>query len=304
LRYLLRREMSDFNKVLSQFSKSKPSYRYSSAKKLLQIISEQKLRESAVVVAAGGELLDHHKSKLGEDVWDMYERVFMAALDCHDNKHRDRCIDALIARFPDSNRVRMLSGLLKEERGDYTGALELYDIIMEQDPVNMKVWKRKVCIHKAQGCIPDAITELTKYTKVFPTDQGAWQELAALYISIGKFEMAKFCLEELLMFVPENYLYHLQYAEVLFSLSSHKKENNYILLARQYYCQSLELNPDNNLRALYGLILCLRRKNGCTKPLHRQLYEWSVNRLKTHYRTQLPEWDEDEEAIVTAAIQS
>lgn len=296
--------MSEFNKVFEKFNRSKASYRYSSAKKLLQIITEQKLRESSVVVAAGREILDHHQSKLGDEVWDMYERVFIAALDCHDHKYRDKCMDALMARFPDSNRVRMLSGLLIEVHGDYKGAMDLYNKILDNDPVNIRVWKRKVCIHKAQGNIEDAILELNKYTKVFATDAEAYQELATLYISIGKFEMAKFCLEELLMFSPENYLFHLQYAEVLFSLSSYKKDNNNIILARQYYCQSLELNADNNLRALYGLILCLRRKNGCTKPLHRQLYEWAVDKLKSHYRTNLPEWNATEEAIISAAIES
>lgn len=296
--------MNEFNKMLAKFNKASPSYRYSSAQKLLQIISEQKLRKSAVVVAAGRELLDYHQSKFGDDIWDMYERVFMAALDCHDNKSRDLCIDALMAKFPDSNRVRMLSGLMKEVHGDYQGAMTDYNGILEQDPVNMRVWKRKICVYKAKGSVEDAIGELNKYTKAFPSDQEAYQELAELYLSIGKVEMAKFCLEELLMFSPENYLYHLQYAEVLFALSSHNKDNNYIILARQYYCQSLELNPDNNLRALYGLILCLRRKNGCTKPIHRELYKWSVDKLKAHYRSHLPKWDESEEAVISAAIQS
>jgi len=297
-------EMSEFKKTLEKFNKSKPSYRYATANKLLELVTQNQLRQSAVVVAAGSELLDHHQSKLGNGIWDLYERVFMAALDCHNHDRRDQCMDALMARFPESRRVRMLSGLLKEMHGDYKGAMSLYEKILDNDPVNVRVWKRKVCIHKAQGHIDDAILELNKYTKVFPADVDAHQELATLYISIGKFEMAKFCLEELLMFSPENYLYHLQYAEVVFSLSSHKKDNNNIALARMYYCQSLELNPDNNLRALYGLILCLRRKNGCTKPVHRHLYDWAVDKLKSHYRAHLPEWDELEESIVSAAIQS
>ena len=61
-------------------------------------------------------------------------------------------------------------------------------------------------------------------------------------------------MEELLLLCPENYLYHLQYADILYTLGG---KDNYKLSA-QYYAQSIELNSTHNVRALYGYLLATK----------------------------------------------
>ena len=101
----------------------------------------------------------------------MYERVYLAALDCHNYEVRDACLDAIVLKFPDSNRAKVLNGLLIEAEGEYKEANELYDEVLKADPVNKLAWKRKVCIQKQMGDVNAAIGSLNKFLKVFCSDE-------------------------------------------------------------------------------------------------------------------------------------
>ena len=71
-------------------------------------------------------------------------------------------------------------------------------------------------------------------------------------------------------------------------------------VARQYYAQSLELKPNNNLRAVYGLILTLKSRNGtqtATNP--QELYKWSVDQLLAHYKKYQPQLIELAKTVLT-----
>jgi tetratricopeptide (TPR) repeat protein len=118
--------------------------------------------------------------------------------------------------------------------------------------VEQNAWKRKVALCKGEGDISSAIVELNRYLEVFQIDNDAWQELLDLYVAQRKFDLAKFVAEELIAAAPENYLNHLQYADILYTIGG--REN--VEMASVYYSQSLELNStQNNLRAFYGTIL-------------------------------------------------
>jgi tetratricopeptide (TPR) repeat protein len=138
--------------------------------------------------------------------------------------------------------------------------------------------KRLICLRKAAGDLAGATKELTTYLKTFASDEHAWLELVDLYVQTGKLELAKFASEELLLMMPESFLYHLQYAEIVYSLGG--KTNH--TLARQYYAQSLELKPDNNLRALYGLMLCLSAT--ASNALSPEMHTFSADKITALYR--------------------
>eukprot|EP00455_Lapot_gusevi_P045096 TRINITY_DN5733_c0_g1_i5.p1 TRINITY_DN5733_c0_g1~~TRINITY_DN5733_c0_g1_i5.p1 ORF type:complete len:209 (+),score=32.56 TRINITY_DN5733_c0_g1_i5:193-819(+) len=196
----------------------------------------------------------------------------------------------LIKQFGSGLRVRRLRGMWLEANGDFQKADEVYTSILKEDPTNMMAWKRKIALLKAGSPPPVVISELNNYLEIFQTDDSAWQELANLYVQQQKYDYAKFCFEELLTAAPENYLYHLQYAEVLYTIGG----RNNVELARQYYAQSLQLNPQNNLRALYGICLCMKAL-GNAKPVRQQearvadsLHNQCVERLTQLYREQSP----------------
>jgi tetratricopeptide (TPR) repeat protein len=74
--------------------------------------------------------------------------------------------------------------------------------------------KRKVAIAKAENNIEEAIKQLNQYLTVYMADVEAYAELADLYLSLQDYKKAAFCVEELILNNPHNYLYHLKYADV------------------------------------------------------------------------------------------
>lgn len=140
-----------------------------------------------------------------------------------------------------------------------------------------------------------AIEELNDYLKIFMADTTAWQELGDLYLddqqyaselrflcahhmvliltslrSFYRYEYAGFCYEELILAEPLNHYYHNRYAEVCPEWRSTSVRRSpqdplsvlqilYTLgdyaTARKYFAHSLELNQENNNRALFGLAL-------------------------------------------------
>jgi len=236
-------------------------------KHFLEYTKEKKLREPALVLRCGKALLDHHAKALGNEVWGVYERVCMSAVDVNDLVLAEQCYKKLRAKFGKSARVTILEGVILEAQGKHTQAEVLYDAIIKDDPVHQAASKRKICVAKERGDTVLAIELLNKFLKLSSSDEHAWLELTDLYLSLGKLELAKFSLEELLLLSPDNYLYHLKYAEISYTLGG--KSN--VAIARQYYAQSLELKPQDNLRAQYGLIMCLRAKgsNKLSDDMHR-----------------------------------
>ena len=75
----------------------------------------------------------------------MYEQVYIAALEFGDIDLVDVCSEALNKRFPDSVRVKRLLGMQYEFNKEYKKALDLYNNLLQSNPSNLLVLKRKVC---------------------------------------------------------------------------------------------------------------------------------------------------------------
>lgn len=207
-------------------------------------------RNSDEVIDIGECLLLEHASKLGDEKWAIYEQVAMAALDFGRLELASECIEALRKQFPKSARVMRLSGMLFEADGDYERADSIYESLLEEDPANVLLRKRRVAILKAQQRVTEAIDELNEYLTTFMSYQEAWMELSELYIGLQEYSKAAFCLEELILQQPHNHLYHERYAEVQYTIGTHEAVER----ARKYFAQALKLEP-NNRRALLGLFL-------------------------------------------------
>uniref|UniRef100_A0A3B3Y912 ER membrane protein complex subunit 2 n=1 Tax=Poecilia mexicana TaxID=48701 RepID=A0A3B3Y912_9TELE len=211
---------------------------------------EDNCRNSEQIVDVGEELISEHASKLGDDIWIIYEQVMIAALDCSRDDLALTCLQELRKQFPDSHRVKRLTGMRLEALERYDEANKHYDAILQEDPTNTAARKRKISILRAQGKSTEAIRELNEYLEQFVGDQEAWHELSELYINEHDYGKAAFCLEELMMTNPHNHLYCEQYAEVKYTQGG--MEN--LELARKYFAQALRLN-NRNMRALFGLYM-------------------------------------------------
>ncbi|EDM16317.1 similar to RIKEN cDNA 4921531G14 (predicted) [Rattus norvegicus] len=211
---------------------------------------EENSRNSEQIMEVGEELINDYASKLGDDIWIIYEQVMIAALDYGRDDLALFCLQELRRQFPGSHRVKRLTGMRFEAMERYDDAIQLYDRILQEDPTNTAARKRKIAIRKAQGKNVEAIRELNEYLEQFVGDQEAWHELAELYINEHDYAKAAFCLEELMMTNPHNHLYCQQYAEVKYTQGG--LEN--LELSRKYFAQALKLN-NRNMRALFGLYM-------------------------------------------------
>uniref|UniRef100_A0A8C7EZ01 ER membrane protein complex subunit 2 n=1 Tax=Oncorhynchus kisutch TaxID=8019 RepID=A0A8C7EZ01_ONCKI len=223
---------------------------------------EDNHRNSEQIVDVGEELINEHASKLGDDIWIIYEQVMIAALDCSRDDLAWTCLQELKRQFPGSQRVKRLAGMRLEAAR-----------------------KRKISILKAQGKSAEAIRELNEYLEQFVGDQEAWHELSELYINEHDYGKAAFCLEELMMTNPHNHLYCEQYAEVKYTQGG--LEN--LELSRKYFAQALKLN-NRNMRALFGLymsashIAACPKVNATVKKANVRYAAWATNQINRAYQ--------------------
>lgn len=124
--------------------------------------------------------------------------------------------------------------------------------MLEVAPANTLAMKRRVCVLKAQGKLRAAAKCLNEFLTQFQGDVSAWRELADLQQALGQHAAAAFSFAELIAASPQNFLYHRQYAELMYTLGG--ADN--LRTARKYYAQSLEIKPRGNARALLGLCMC------------------------------------------------
>merc|ERR1719203_794675 len=71
------------------------------------------------------------------------------------------------------------------------------------------------CMAQSDSTGSKAIQFLNKYLSLYQNDNEAWKYLKNLYLRQLNYEQAKFCLEELILISPNDYLLQLQYAETL-----------------------------------------------------------------------------------------
>ncbi|KAJ3163123.1 ER membrane complex subunit 2 [Geranomyces michiganensis] len=175
------------------------------------------------------------------------EQAFIASLDSGDLRSASAHLSVIESQFSfnDSLRVQRLHGLLAEANGDFARAVEIYTAALEKDETNVLIHKRLVAVLVSQGKRAEAIEKLLTYVDAFMQDVEGWTELAALYLEENMLPQAQFCFEELLLLRPQNHLYHVRYADVLYTGGKYE-------LAVKHYCAALELCKDN-VRALYGL---------------------------------------------------
>jgi tetratricopeptide (TPR) repeat protein len=222
--------------------------------KYLSLVQKLKLRRSDKVLKYGLTILNDPKkrSNLGNDEWTLCEQVAIAAMDCQCIDIAKDNINALQKKFPESKRVGRLEAMFLEAKGSWAEAEKAYSSLLEENPFDQIIHKRRAAMAKAQGNLSAAIEWLNKYLEIFMADHDAWRELAEIYVSLQMYKQAIFCYEELILSRPMIPLYHLAYADVLYTMGG--SEN--LHAAKKYYAFTIELTGGKNSRALFGVCLC------------------------------------------------
>ena len=133
-------------------------------------------------------------------------------------------------------------------------------------------------------------------------DHDAWRELADIYVSLQMYKQAAFCYEEVILAQPTVPLYHLAYADVLYTLGG--LEN--LQTAKKYYASTIDLTGGKNTRALFGICLCTSAISQLSKGRNKddkespELQSLAVTALEKDYKSGAP----SKLPLLTAALKS
>ncbi|KAI5287427.1 hypothetical protein KEM54_006007 [Ascosphaera aggregata] len=201
------------------------------------------------------------KSETAE-LWLSYEKLFLACLRTGDDVSAKECLSRLTERFGITNeRIMGLYGLYEEATAEDKAALEeilkSYEEVLEKNPVNVPIAKRRISLLRSLGRSEEATKALVGFLEAFPTDGEAWVELSDMYHSLGMFPQAIHSHEEALLISPNAWNLHARFGELLYTSAAAVHTEvalGYLTKSVQHFCRSIEL-CDNYIRGYYGLKL-------------------------------------------------
>ncbi|KAI1138975.1 tetratricopeptide [Hypoxylon sp. FL0543] len=197
------------------------------------------------------------------ELWTTYENLLLSCLRTGDDESAHQCLERLVNRFGNDNeRIMALKGLIKEAGADDAATLDVilkeYEQILQDNPTNIPILKRRVALLRSVGRISESVSALISLLDISPTDAEAWGELADLYFSEGLYPQAIFALEEVLVLQPNAWNIHARLGEVLFIAAKSTGSTSQLVEALKRFSRSIEL-CDDYLRGYYGLKLTTRQ---------------------------------------------
>jgi tetratricopeptide (TPR) repeat protein len=193
------------------------------------------------------------------EIWTIHENLLLASLRTGDDVSARKVLDRMTTRFGEhSERIIALRGIYEEALAKNDKELEQifqgYEKILREDPTNFSVRKRRVAVLKSLGRIGDAITALTVLLENSPIDAEAWAELSELYARQSAWGQAIYCMEEVLLIMPNAWTAHAQLATLHYLSATSQSSNQLqsLTLSLRHFCRSVELN-EYYLRGFYGL---------------------------------------------------
>ncbi|OTA61121.1 tetratricopeptide [Hypoxylon sp. EC38] len=197
------------------------------------------------------------------ELWTTYENLLLSCLRTGDDESAHQCLERLVNRFGNDNeRIMALKGLLKEADANDAVTLNVilkeYEQILQDNPTNIPILKRRVALLRSMGRISESVSALILLLDISPTDAEAWGELADLYFSEGLYPQAIFALEEVLVLQPNAWNIHARLGEVLFIAAKSTDNAGQLAEALKRFSRSIEL-CDGYLRGYYGLKLTTKQ---------------------------------------------
>ncbi|PLW10601.1 hypothetical protein PCANC_06672 [Puccinia coronata f. sp. avenae] len=259
----------------------------------LKVLRDSGVRQSQEVVQLAKVMLgaSGRVSRLGDDLWTVYEQIAVAALDIGNLQIAKTTIQRLETKFPNSARVTVLHGMFLEAQGDLLGAKSFYEHELEKKfnpknaelgsvgELNIRVRKRLIALHLHHSPPPysqdsksssspstspfslhTGIQLLVDHLDIVYSDPEGWLQLADAYASLGLYEQSLSALEDLILIQPENTFHILRYAETAYTAGEYE-------LSYKTYLRVIELSDRISSeskggpcrRAALGLKMCIQR---------------------------------------------
>lgn len=199
-------------------------------------------------------LIDTDSIEVNE-LFELYElHVYLSLITSHETEAKTY-IDRIIDQFGEDNSQRIT--LLKALYFESTGASSKSANLLSKNPDETRLSRRLITFNRKASSNEEYIKNLNLYLNIQPSDLIAWAELADEYASIGHYDKAIFCLQEILLQEPLsfnifykvglfNYYLYLQN----FSKDINKKEKivdsmHYLKSARDNWLRTIEICKDH-----------------------------------------------------------
>lgn len=212
------------------------------------------------------QFLEKYNSKLSQKKYIYLEKLYEISIDLKLIKFSSSILSSFKSYFGSNNeKIKHLDANLMEiSNKDLNIALSIYSNLFKNNQYSQRDLKDYIYLKKLDFSYCDLrgyIDILNEYLKVYCDDVEIWEELAEIYISTLNYQKAIFCLEEIILFTPHDYLLYLRIGELLNSLNSVESS----LQALDYYSKSILIRP--TLKAFWGIIYIENIFKKFSKPL-------------------------------------
>lgn len=188
-------------------------------------------------------------------------------------------IERLEADFIQTTQIKQED----EENNPIQTSLSIYKKLFkanQHDKISLKNYLYLSKIQFSYDELRKYIDLCNEYLKNYMDDVEIWQELAEVYIQTVNYSKAIFCLEEVILHSPNDYLTYIKIGDLLNSLNNTESSSQ----ALKYYCKSINIQPTN--RAFWGIIFIGNIYNKSTKPIEGQLkscIEIAIKNIEKEY---------------------
>ena len=200
--------------------------------------------------------LAKYKSSLGYDGYPFLEKLFYISLELKRYETANQIINSIYKDFGGEKKIiRMIAEKNElDPKSDISLSLEKYKQLMlfnQEDKESIKRYLMFMKFNLKTEDIKGYIDKWNEYLKVYMDDEEAWNELAEVYLMCNNYSKAIYCLEELLLHNPMNYLTYMKIGDIYASLGNTDACKNGL----KYYSQAALITPTP--KAFLGIAHCV-----------------------------------------------
>ena len=199
----------------------------------------------------------HYKKQIGIEENYLLKKLFFIHLELKNYAQAQQILMKLIQTFGRDKKLLRMGNEESEinpNRGDLP--LKNYKILMINDQNDNESMKKYIMFMKLsvdlnnKQTINDYIDLWNQYLEAFMNDPDAYNELAQIYLMVNEYDKAAFCLEELLLYNPNNY----KVLNKLGDIYTSKNNAEDAKTAIKFYSRSILIQPTP--KAFFGIQNC------------------------------------------------
>ena len=227
--------------------------------------------------------LKHYKKQIGIEANFLLKKLFFIHLELKNFKEAHNILLKLIKDFGQDRKLLRMYGEeceINPKGGEIP--LRQYKTMMINDQNDCESVKKYIMFMKKpvdlnnKQTVNDYIDLWNQYLEVYMNDPDAYNELSQVYLMVNEYDKAAFCLEELLLYSPNDY----KILNKLGDIYTSKNNPEDAKTAIKFYSRSILIQPTP--RAYFGIQNCasiIKKLDEKTK----KLVNISKNELKKMY---------------------